>query len=233
MFDENMYRVAMRTFRGIYPLYLSAAIILTVLDMIGLYKTSVSMVAYGFAALFAHRVVILNEAYGWAGTQKGGTMPPLWSFLWRYIIFYLTYVVLVLAPMLLLLDTSKPATEQAVPLFLALAIGSFFMGLVLSAIGTALPAAATGGNASVRSALRRGRMKGVTTLVRLATGPAIAGIIAFVVVFATAPLLTNLITGFATSVFTSFLNFLPLHLTAVALSMTYSETEPGLDPIRD
>jgi len=158
-----MYAVATRTFLTNYPLFLIAALALAAVGAFGFdVSGGASVVVYGLIALYSHRMVILNESYGWNGKPNlpPGERMPAWAFLWRYGLFFLTLIMLVVAVFFKLLPNSTPdELKRIAALYFSMLIVSPFYAVFLTLLGTTLPAAAVGGDKSFRRALYRGRKR--------------------------------------------------------------------------
>ena len=74
-------------------------------------------------------------------------------------------------------------------------------------------------------AFQRGRQRFWVTLGRLALGPALVTVLNLVLLLAIAQFAQSLLLGFVSNTLAYFIGFIPLHLTAIALSLAYSETE--------
>lgn len=214
-----MYPLTLYTLTRNYPLFLLVAAMLTLVEASGLSGgTGTSMIVYGLVALFSHRMVLLNENYGWDSVFKGpqDSKPPILRFLLTYIAF--TVVATVIS-----LGLVFPLLSQSSFMLITLAIFAVF-GVLIAFFGTIFPAAATGGEPSLAAALDRGKRSFQKTLIRLLLGPVIAGAIGTALVVALAQVTgPSIIVTFAACL----VSLIPTHMTAVILSMVYSETERG------
>lgn len=222
-----MYRTGLRTFFTNYPLFLCIAFMFAGIEAAGLRNHGVTVVVYALLAMFSHRIVLLEEDYGWRGSFASRGRLPVWAFFWRYGLLGGLFLI---APMLFVMFSvlpHVPRTEsgQLTAVLITLLVAGPIFGIALSIFGTWLPAAATGGDASFGSALRRGLRRFLPTLARLTFGPGLLSIIAMAIGVALSLFGQDVITSFALSALAYYIGMLPLHMTAVVLSLAYLEGE--------
>ncbi len=224
-----MYKIAIRTFLQNFPIFLIVALLLAGFSFLEMnVQSGGSFFAYGLVALFSHRMILLNENYGWSGkpTLKPGETMPMWAFFWRYGLFFIIFLFLSLAVFLPLMP-SDPNDEAKIvgAIILSFLIVAPFYSILLSLFGTVLPAAAVRGERSFSAAFHRGRKRFWITMGRLALGPALIFVAMFMLAIAVPETMNSAILDFASNAVFYLLGLLPTHMTAVVLSMAYSEAE--------
>lgn len=173
-----MYRSSFTTILRAFPILAVLALLGTAVEYIGprLPRALAAFFVYALAAFFAHRASLLKERLplrqALRGRDRAGAPLPLLGFLLRAAGF-----IALLAALALGLGWGA-AIFADVPerLLRAVVVGGILLGIllhgiVLSYTGTMLPAAAVGGDASLRAAWARGQETFGRTLGRLAFGP--------------------------------------------------------------
>lgn len=235
-----MYRRAIDAFIRSYPLFLALAGVLSILDYFGTTTgyMVVELIIFANAAFFSHRIVLLKEQYRWNGALNGaaenGTKAPIWPFTWRYVaIMVLFFGVLGLFAWLLYSaaapnDLSREGFQGI--LLLAMIPALLINGLVLSLIGTMLPAAAVQDDASLRASLRRGKRSFFKTLWRLFYGSFLFGLAVFALGIAAIWGLAQYgvainAPGLVLSIIGNLVGLFSITLAATALSLAYEAAE--------
>lgn len=224
-----MFQTAFESFMRNFAFFAFAAGLLTALEVFGLdLGLGASIPFYGLIALFSHRMILLEETYGLLKNSKlpDGQKMPLLGFLWRYGLFLVCFIVvfvIILVP--LMAGSQNDDIRTLLAVLIGLVFASPVLAILLSLVGTVLPAVAVGGDASWSAALRRGRRRFWATVLRLTFGPGLFTLltVAAAIALASSPRLTgNLFVG-------SFLPYLAglfsTHLTAAVLSLAYREAE--------
>lgn len=173
-----MYRTALTAIARAFPVMLALA----VLGMLAEYianrnlRAGAAFAIYGTVALYAHRASILGERFGLrhlvSRTAPSGSPLPFAAFLVRSVLFILALVGLIwgmgYSAVVLSGVTGRMAPAMVVVGMLAAVL---VHGIMLSYIGTLLPAVAVGGDGSLRAAWARGQTGFGATLRRLTFGP--------------------------------------------------------------
>ncbi len=224
-----MYPVAWRTFSANYPLFLIAALAFAGIEAAGFEMNGgVSVAICGLIALYSHRMVLLNENYGWTGKPDllPGERMPVWAFFWRYGLFFVVLMILVLGTFFKMLPNGSPDEAKRVfGIMLSMLIISPFFAVFLTLFGTVMPAAAVGGDRSFCRAFYRGRKRFWTTIIRLILGPGFITVLNFILAVLLASIGISAVANFISSFLLNFVSFIPVHLTAVVLSLAYREAE--------
>lgn len=231
-----MYPIAIKSLVRSYPLFVFAVALL------GL-NAAGNSIRPGFVAsailiclgLFTHRIVLKGDHFGWKGPSdfSPGALKEYWACIWRYLVLGLiSFGVAKVALSVFFVQMLVVAFFSPLPMLITGKIYLVLLGLpvtlVLLIFGTLLPAAAIGGDATLKRAWRRGAHTFPKTLVRFVLGPGLISSLPFVL----ASLNTNwaVVPGASTLFFGTslFLSAFAAHLSAVALSMAYHEGEAAL-----
>lgn len=195
----------------------------------GTLSIGANLFVYAIVALMAHRVILLDKAV--LLTIRFGDKFSVWRFLWRYICFFIIAAVFWGVSIYWLMQSFEPVSDDPVvgsffiaPIFLIALLPAWIVFAVLMSVaGTILPAAAVNGDASISAALARGGI--LRTFLRLVFGNLLGAIICTVIVIGASILIPDTPDGFFIDIFGTLLGFVPLILTASALSLAYMEAE--------
>lgn len=233
-----MYNRAFAAFRGNFPLFFIFAVMMTVLDELdlGTSFTGAQLVLTAFLAFYCHRMILTGECYAWSELTRTrwseNPAPKFGPFFWRFMLFALVFLVLLLFIYWMLRDFKvipKDYPDSIYLTFLLSALVAFpFYGVFLALFGTVFPAAAINKNYSLEVAYERGKKTFWRTLWRLFIGNVCftAAVVTVVVWISNhvgpAPgSISYYIVSFLTSVTSCFSAL----LAATALSMAYLEIE--------
>jgi len=191
------------------------------------------MVGYTVLALYSHRMILLGETISWKHGPDAGEL-KIGRFIGVFFGFifaaYATLMILMVA-ILPFLDDLYPWTgkEQTIAAALLAAPAAILLyGVAMALVGGVLPAIAVNADASLGAAFARGRARFWRTLFRLATGPLLFSALSIGLLATVMNALPQTVAASpAVTIVASFLPYLSgvfaVHLTAVALSMSYLE----------
>lgn len=239
------YRIAAKAFVGSFPLVIIISVMLALAKQF-LPSTSQiggTVIACALMAFYAHRAILLDETHSWRElfgwrTQKTPAI-KMWPFLWRMYICW-AFAAGVCFSLFMIQKTLFFAPDEAMDtnvktglVVISFALTVVFALPVLAAFGTMLPAAATGGNASLSAAWHRGRQRFWRTLGRLWGGSVLFDVLIYVMIVGLLiwlfPETGNPGVYAALRIPIELAGIFAIYLTAAALSLAYMETE-GEEP---
>ena len=199
---------------------------------------------YSGVAYFCHRMVLKGERFDFASTFRGrfenGETAVNWRFTGYYVLFLLFPIVvmgLIVWAIVASVGFEQLDRNQLERIVLTVAVPVLVpYGILLSLLGTILPATAVNDDTSFRAAFERGRHTFFATLGRL-TGGSLLYTIAFIFFFG---LLSKLLTfpeegsGILYALISVPINvvaLVPILLAATALSMAYETGEQSPPPL--
>ncbi|WP_349537585.1 hypothetical protein [Sagittula sp. NFXS13] len=233
-----MYGLTFDALRRSWPVMGVIVALLVVGDRFidGLAPQIALLIVYGVAAFSTHRCVLLHDRVTWGGVQSstggGVTDLPLFAFLWRFVLISAAGLALAFFPIFWLTYfgrfylSSNPEVNVIGMTLLGTAVGLPFSLLLLTFVGTLLPAAAIGGDARIGSALRRGRVRFWKTIGRFFAGPGVVFLLVTLVMGKSAMNPTITMAGDITlHLIGAALGVFCTMMVATILSMTYREAE--------
>ena len=236
-----MYKLAFQTLKKNFALFAFFVILLVVVEQFFEINAGLQFVIGATLALYAHRMILLDENYGAADLFKrsgpNGQKPPMLSFFLVSGIGLLVFLFLVGAAFYLLFHVIFAINLDDKAQF----VGAFYIssipalggyGIVLSLIGTVFPAVAIGADRGLKIAFQRGKLRFWKTLGRLAIGPfalSLFGVIGLLKVYEYLGLagfdVSSALVDIPLSVLAYSINLGSLLLGITALSMAYQEAE--------
>jgi hypothetical protein len=184
-----VYNTSFDTMGRMSPIVILAVVLLEAITFFthGVTQVGASVFAFGFIALIAHRVVLLDEDYGWSTVFKrsdaGAVRLPIWGFFWRYGLLVLVFSGVLMALSIYVATSTEigRSQETVVVVFSTGFVVSIVMAALVGLIGTVLPAAAVGGDTRFAVALQRGRKRFWKTMGRFVAGPVVVFIVSVIV----------------------------------------------------
>lgn len=231
-----MYARAFTTLKHNIAFYVVVTVVVVMLESMMQAVGIVTLVFAGLTMLYTHRMIQLQEHYGWADplstTGKNGDKVPIFGYCLRFLaLFVILTLVLSLCFVLLgqlgIISADSSETGGASNLLAPLFGIPLFVGL-LSLIGTVLPASAERANTSLLAALKRGRATLGKTAINLLIGPIAIAALGFVLQMAFASGISaesGFLPKLAYRTAATILTILPAMLAATALSIAYLDAE--------
>ena len=234
-----MYKRAFKTFCANWPIFFLISLTVAILEQfLPDLKSGGTLVIYGFAAMISHRIILLGESYKLAQNTAPSQQLPYWGFIWRYIVFFVICVAIImiaLVAIVLFVPNAKSALDGNLTVQTTVTLCSIGLlclaswGMSLALWGTCLPAAAIKADASFSAARQRSRGQVWRIFARLALGP-FAYTLASTVCIGVALYWVEIleIPVIATVIISSLIGLLGLfttHLVATILSMAYDDGE--------
>ncbi|KIT16348.1 hypothetical protein [Jannaschia aquimarina] len=227
-----------KTYLRLLPLLAAVALMMEAAALLVSSSSSIgtTVVVHILVTMAFYRAILLNESYSIRGTpyatEKRAANLPFLPFAGRILLFFLPLAAVFASAIVALPTPTEHENQTAARALLALGMTTLVFPFWGALAGTMLPAAATGGDSSFRSALRRGRQTYWRTVGRLFAGPVLfqASVLVLVVtavprmpIFATdnPPIWMTLVVS---TLGTTIAFFTPL-LTSTALSMAYRVAE--------
>ena len=236
-----MYKIAWGVFVKALPLLFLLGVLIEAFVLFfgqGAANAGAEFILAVSLALLFHRVILLDEDISLWGRAKDhdGVFAklPFLPFLGRFFLVMLPLaVIFILSVVALWPLITRGGTFSSYAFFSAMIPAVLVFPFWAGGVGTMLPAAATGGDASWKAAFCRGRQTYWATVGRLWVGPILFVVlsIAVVVVLLSVAPISDAATffassvGFAISVVVTIVGFVPPLLTATALSMAYRRAE--------
>lgn len=233
-----MYALGFQTLKNNIALYAVITLVVVMLEMIMTMQGIVTLVFSGLSMLYTHRIIQLEEHFGWRDpmptTGKDGTRIPVVGYLLRFLALFVVLMLVMTGVFAGLqasgvLDPDEFLAEIEYAMW-GIMIGVPVFALILTAFGSVLPACAERGDTSLRMALGRGRKGFFKTFFKLLLGP-------FALALAFAMLLGQIgwmIGGFGDDlvsrlmfrVIVTILTLIPTILVATVLSQSYLASKP-------
>lgn len=233
---KSMFTLAFTTMRYNIALYTIVLGVVVMLEMMMKAAGIVTLVFTGLTMLYTHRMIQLNEIYGWADplstTGRDGSKVPIVAYILRFFAFFLTFM-LILAGVFMALEATGILNPDALLSKMDYSIWGLALGVptfacALAAIGTVLPACAVRADMSFRAAVRRGQKTFGRTVVNLIVGPVVVALVGFSLLGQAVWLLGGL-DGFVVQIIlrtvATAITILAAMLTATALSIAYGAAE--------
>lgn len=227
-----MFRLAFQTLRYNIAFYVIVTVVVVMLEMLMRAAGVVTLVFAGLTMLYTHRMIQLNEIYGWADpmstTGRDGSKIPLVGYVLRFFAFFLA-LMLTLAGAFMALEAIGILDPNA---FLSdieygmwgMLISVPVFAIALATIGTVLPACAERADTSLKPALQRGCATFGRTVLNLIIGPLALVIASFFLLGQIGWFLgefDNLVARILFRIAATVLTVLPAMLTATVLSIAY------------
>ncbi len=238
-----MYKKAFTAFCGNFQLFALFAALMTILDEfdIGAGGIFVQFLIAGYLAFYSHRMILTGDNFKGAAlvNPKSENGQPLVyrPFLIRFGLLWLAFFVAIMLTawaIYKLLGSTSIDTEQFIGALILSLVAMFpVYGIVLSLVGTILPAAALNEDAGLDLAFARGKKTFWKTLGRLTVGSFLFGCATFAVglwlfSYVVGHDVESGILYYSVSFLVSVLSCGITLLAATALSMAYQEVEtPG------
>ena len=232
-----MYALALATLKRNIAFYAVVVLVVVMLEMLMSAVGIVTLVFAGMTMLYTHRMIQLDEVFGWADPLptkgKDGSRIPLFAYMLRFLAFFVALMLVMTGGFMALeatgvVDPDALLAEIELALWgIALTVPAFV--LIFGLIGTTLAAAAERADTSLLKALSRGRATFGKTVMNLLFGPVALSLLGFLVLgqvgWMIASLGDSLIPRALFRAVATILTILPAMLNATALSIAYIEAE--------
>ena len=232
-----MYALALATLKRNIAFYAVVVLVVVMLEMLMSAVGIVTLVFAGMTMLYTHRMIQLDEVFGWTDPlpTKGddGTRIPLFAYMLRFLAFFVALMLVMTGGFMALdaigvIDPNAFLAEIELAMWgIFLTVPAFVLGFGL--LGTTLPACAERADTSLRSALKRGRATFGKTALNLLVGPVVVTLVGFLVLGQIGWIIGNLgdslIPRALFRTVATILTILPASLTAAALSIAYLDAE--------
>jgi len=231
-----MYALAFQTMKYNIAFYVIVTVVVVMLEMLMSAVGVVSLVFAGLTMLYTHRMIQLNEIYGWidpmSTTGRDGSKIPLVGYVLRFLAFFLALMLMLAGAFMALeafgiLDPDAFLSDIEYGMW-GILVGVPVFAFAVAAIGTVLPACAERADTSLKPALHRGRKTFGRTVVNLIIGPLAVTVVGFFILGQIGWFLggfDNLVARTLFRIAATILTILPAMLTATALSIAYLEAQ--------
>jgi hypothetical protein len=233
-----LYKTAFSNFRDNIRFYAVIAVVITINDRF--FDTSIGGTIFlmTFIAYYTHFTILTGGYYGFGYKMSAKDEKrkfPSWEFIWRYISQLVFSFLAILLPVMLVAKIASPNPNIVkIVAFVSLPLAYF---VVLTFVGTILPAATIKGDASFATALARSRGKRLRIFGRFLAGPVFTfvvgmGILGVVLVlFPTwKPVIEhNMVLSVAFGIAWTPVGFIPVILGTVVLCDVFGEFENRVD----
>ncbi|SHJ35697.1 hypothetical protein SAMN05444000_107172 [Shimia gijangensis] len=233
-----MYALAFTTVRYNIAFYAIVTLVVVMLEMLMSAAGVVTLVFMGLTMLYTHRMIQLNEIYGWTDpmstTGRDGSKIPLFGYVLRFCAYFVA-LMLILAGAFMALEATGVLNPDAFLSEIEYGMWGMLVGVpvfacALAIVGTVLPACAERADTSLKTAFLRGRKTFGRTVLNLIAGPLVVAFVGFFCLGQIGWLLggfDNIIGRSLFRIAATILAILPAMLTATALSMAYLKAEKG------
>ena len=232
-----MYALAFSTLKRNIAFYAVVVLVVVMLEMLMSAVGIVTLVFAGMTMLYTHRMIQLDEHFGWTDPlpTKGndGARIPLFAYMLRFLAFFIV-LILVMTGGFMALDATGVVNPDALLAEIELALWGIALTvpafvLLFALIGTTLPACAERADTSLKSAVARGRATFGKTALNLLLGPIALSLLGFLVLgqigWVIGSLGDSLIPRALFRIVATVLTILPALLAATALSIAYLDAE--------
>ncbi len=231
-----MYGRALSLFKTNIALYTIVIVVVVMFELMMQAVGIVTLVFAGLTMLYTHRMIQLDEVYGWADplstTGKDGSKVPIIGYSLRFLALFIILTLMITAGFITLdrfgvLDPNAETVDLAFAIWGVLIAVPAFCGL-MAVVGTVLPACAERGDTSLISAAGRGFKTFWKTLVNLVIGPVALAITGMIILGYTGwhvDETSGWVLRAAYQIFVSILTIVPATLAATALSIAYLDAE--------
>lgn len=231
-----MYALAFTTVRYNIAFYAIVTLVVVMLEMLMSAVGVVTLVFTGLTMLYTHRMIQLNEIYGWTDpmstTGRDGSKIPLVGYVLRFAAFFVA-LMLMLAGAFMALEATGILDPDAFLSSIDYGMWGMMLGVpvfacAMAAVGSVLPACAERADTSLKTALLRGRKTFGRTVVNLIIGPLAVTFVGFFVLGQIGWVLgefDNIIAKVLFRIAATIVTILPATLMATALSIAYLDAE--------